>query len=244
MDTYGGLVDGLKIRNKGKVMFWIPFAMMVTKFVTVVVITQLYSMPGIAMMLMCNLQIAETCFYMHMRPFEEKSDYGITVFNGTIRLLLSYTLFLFTPFVNNAKSAQKVGNVFLYLTMGNILINISFAIFPALKQLVWTCKKNRLLRKMKFTRKIDKMIALDRIDKVVRSKKRSTTTRPKRSALKKFTRDEKELRHKQGLAIFKILINFSFIVDEKLLIRKVRFEGDDEYDDEIDMAAASEHRKL
>lgn len=61
-------------------------------------------------------------------------------------------------------------------------------------------------------------------------KQRSATLQktPLKTPLKKFTDDESRLRFKRGLAIFKILKESEFQIDEDLLERKIRFEEDED----------------
>lgn len=130
------------------------------------------------------------------------------------RLVLTYTLFVFTPFVDDPDASQKVGNFFIDLTIANMAVNFIAVLTPILSKAAKPLQKCQ--SKFKLLHKKRKMKALFKSNHY---KIHLDKMKPRGPALKQL--GDKELRLKTGLAIYKVLTNPNFVVNECLLSKKV-----------------------
>jgi len=76
-----------------------------------------------------TLNLLYLAYLIRGRPFENKWQHRVEIFNSLFVLLCSYYLFLFTDFVPDEKMRYDIGESFFYLVVTNVLINLSLALF-------------------------------------------------------------------------------------------------------------------
>lgn len=132
-----------------------PLQSMVAQFAIVIVYTQLYEQPGLALIAVSSITLVEACVLLHFKPYSLHSDQYLKVFNVVTRLCLSYILFVFTPFARDPGAAQKMADVFIVITIANMVVNAIYFLFPIFIKILRNIRK--CIKKCK-VKKLDKKL--------------------------------------------------------------------------------------
>jgi len=76
----------------------------------------------------------------HVRPFTIKSENNIKLFNEFFTLLINYHLMMFTDFVQDPLTRELIGNSLIFLTGGNLAINVLLILVRSLRQACYRAK--------------------------------------------------------------------------------------------------------
>jgi hypothetical protein len=76
-------------------------------------------------LIMVNFQaIMMVLLVGHIKPFSRQSDNRIELYNEFSTLVVNYHLMCFTDFVSEVDTRELVGKSLVYVTGGNLLINL------------------------------------------------------------------------------------------------------------------------
>jgi hypothetical protein len=97
MDTYGSLIEGLRVRHLGLTLTALtPIVSILLELLVALSVTRLVDWPVFTIFVFNFAILFSTEFVIYFQPFEDKVEQTRAIFNGVTYLVLNYHLFLFT----------------------------------------------------------------------------------------------------------------------------------------------------
>ena len=123
---YGSLLAGIALNNNKiskLTILMIPTAFFLRRVLLVVTILFVNSFV-LSMTLMQATSVGYLGFLLRTMPLDSRRANFTEVFNEICTLLLLYTIMLFTHFVPEATMRYSIGNAYIVITVGNMIVHI------------------------------------------------------------------------------------------------------------------------
>ena len=121
-DKYGSLYLGLHKRNKSSL--WQPFVFVLRRFTYAIIIVLLAPQSYFQIQLLVFKTSLIMAFQGQVRPFETRHQNNLELFNETLTLLSTYTLFIFTEYVPEAYARYLIGWVLIGIMIVILVANV------------------------------------------------------------------------------------------------------------------------
>lgn len=133
VSRYGSFYEGLKTKRLINLMC--NFFFMMRRLLLILIAVMLSEHPAFQVMAFISLSELTIIYIIYYKPYEDRKTNNNEIFNESCILATSYTLFIFTDYVNDFAFREIMGYCIIGCILFNFGVNILIQVISSFKSL-------------------------------------------------------------------------------------------------------------